>query len=62
MAAAKRNKITARDITGLKYFDRLAPLLERLHDVGYERDRAGIVNCTSTGIACWACSICSIRS
>jgi hypothetical protein len=33
--------MTARDITGLKYFDRLAPLLERLHDVGCQRDRAG---------------------
>ena len=41
MAAAKRKDITAQDITGLKYFDRLAPLLERLHDVGCQRDRAG---------------------
>src|SRR4051812_20847719 len=29
------------DIVGLKYFDRLMPLLERLHDVGTARDRAG---------------------
>jgi hypothetical protein len=29
------------DIVGLKYFDRLMPLLERLHDVGTQRDRAG---------------------
>ncbi len=29
------------DIVGLKYFDRLMPLLERLHEVGTERDRAG---------------------
>ena len=29
------------DVTGLKYFEKLAPLLERLHDVGCERDRAG---------------------
>jgi hypothetical protein len=29
------------DIVGLKYFDRLMPLLERLHDVGTKRDRAG---------------------
>ena len=30
-----------RDIVGLKYFDRLMPLLQRLHDVGTGRDRAG---------------------
>lgn len=29
------------DITGLKYFDKLAPLLERLHDDGCQRDTAG---------------------
>ena len=34
-------KIQAKDITGLKYFDQLAPLLQRLHDDGCERDRAG---------------------
>src|ERR1035438_8350898 len=33
--------ICEKDITGLKYFDKLKPLLERLHDVGCERDRAG---------------------
>ena len=31
-------KIQAKDITGLKYFDQLAPLLQRLHDDGCERD------------------------
>ena len=34
-------KIQAKDITGLKYFDQLSPLLERLHDDGCERDQAG---------------------
>ncbi len=29
------------DVTGLKYFDKLAPLLARLHDVGCQRDKAG---------------------
>ena len=33
--------VTAADATGLKYFEKLAPLLERLHDVGCARDRAG---------------------
>jgi hypothetical protein len=33
--------IREKDISGLKYFDKLKPLLERLHDVGCERDRAG---------------------
>ena len=41
MAGKDREEITARDITGLKYFDKLAPLLERLHDDGCARDRAG---------------------
>jgi DDE family transposase len=29
------------DVRGLRYFDQLAPLLGRLHDVGCRRDRAG---------------------
>lgn len=41
MAGRKRTKIREQDITGLKYFDKLAPLLERLHDDGCARDRAG---------------------
>lgn len=35
-----KQKIRASDITGLKYFEQLAPLLERLHNDGCERDRA----------------------
>ena len=34
-------KIREKDVRGLKYFDQLAPLLERLHPVGCERDFAG---------------------
>lgn len=34
------SEVRAPDIQGLKYFDQLAPLLQRLHDVGCERDRA----------------------
>jgi IS4 transposase len=34
-------RIREKDITGLKYFDQLGPLLERLHDVGCQRDTAG---------------------
>jgi hypothetical protein len=41
VARKERDRIQEQDITGLKYFDRLAPLLERLRDVGCERDRAG---------------------
>src|SRR6266581_4416005 len=41
MAARPRRKPTERDIVGLKYFDRLMPLLQRLHAVGTESDRAG---------------------
>ncbi len=41
MAAKKRTKVREEDVTGLKYFDRLAPLLQRLHDDGCGRDKAG---------------------
>jgi len=34
-------QIQEKDITGLKYFDQLAPLLECLHDDACERDTAG---------------------
>jgi hypothetical protein len=34
-------KFKESDITGLKYFDKLAPLLERLRDDACERDKAG---------------------
>jgi hypothetical protein len=37
----KRRDVTVADISGLKYFEQLRPLLERLHDVGCERDQAG---------------------
>lgn len=37
----RKDKIRESDVTGLKYFDQLAPLLERLHDDGCQRDRAG---------------------
>lgn len=39
--AAKDRKIQAKDVTGLKYFDKLAPLLDRLHGDGCDRDGAG---------------------
>lgn len=39
--AKKRDQIRAQDVTGLKYFRRLLPLFERLHDVGCGRDKAG---------------------
>jgi hypothetical protein len=41
MAGKRREKVREKDITGLKYFDRLLPLFERLHEVGCERDKAG---------------------
>ena len=33
--------VTEKDVVGLKYFRQLLPLLERLHDVGCARDKAG---------------------
>ena len=41
MAGQKRKDVEERDITGLKYFQELLPLFERLHEVGCQRDRAG---------------------
>jgi hypothetical protein len=38
---SRKPKIKSSDITGLKYFDQLAPLLQRLHNEGCERDTAG---------------------
>ena len=40
MAGKTRKRIRERDVIGLKYFDQLVPLLERLHDVGCQRDKA----------------------
>jgi hypothetical protein len=39
--SATAPNIQEKDVRGLKYFDQLAPLLERLHDVGCKRDIAG---------------------
>jgi len=41
VAGKRREKIDDRDVTGLKYFDKLAPLLKRLREEGCQRDRAG---------------------
>ena len=41
MARKRQPKVTAKDIKGLKYFRILQPFLQRLHDAGTERDRAG---------------------
>jgi hypothetical protein len=35
MAGKKREKVRDEDVTGLKYFDKLQPLLKRLHEVRY---------------------------
>ncbi len=39
--ARKTPKIRERDVQGLKYFKKLRPLFDRLHEVGCGRDRAG---------------------
>jgi DDE family transposase len=41
MAGRKREDVREEDVTGLKYFDKLAPFVARLHEVGCERDKAG---------------------
>ena len=39
--AGKAERLRAEQITGLKWLDRVLPLLNGLHDVGCEQDRAG---------------------
>ena len=41
MAGKHREGVREEDVTGLKYFDKLVPLLARLHNVGCQRDKAG---------------------
>src|SRR5512145_1264480 len=41
MSGKRREDVHEKDIQGLKYFDKLLPLLERLHEVGCGRDKAG---------------------
>lgn len=41
MANKRRPEVREKDLQGFKYFDRLLPLLERLHFVGTARDKAG---------------------
>ncbi len=41
MAQKRRRKVKESEVTGTKYLRKLLPLLERLHDDGCERDKAG---------------------
>jgi len=41
MSKREAEPLKSRDIQGLKYLERLLPLLDRLHDVGCQRDKAG---------------------
>jgi len=41
MAGMKRQRLRDEDVTGLKYFDQLGPLLARSHEVGCQGDKAG---------------------
>lgn len=41
MAKRPVKPLKPRDIQGLKYVERLLPMLDQLHDVGCQRDRAG---------------------
>jgi hypothetical protein len=41
MAKHQTKPLKPRDIQGLKYLDRLLPLLDQLHEVGCQRDKAG---------------------
>ena len=47
MAETTDRKFNEKDIVGLKYFSQLGVLLQQLHDVGCERDRAGNSNSNS---------------
>jgi hypothetical protein len=37
----RREEVRDEDVTGLKYFAKLRPMLDRLHEVGCQRDKAG---------------------
>ncbi len=41
MARKRRDKIRAKDLQGLKYFQKLLPLPDRLHEYRLEQDKAG---------------------
>ena len=41
MGRKKRDEIGEKDLSGLKYSDKLGPLLECLHDNACDRDTAG---------------------
>jgi hypothetical protein len=41
VARKKKPELQERDVGGMKHLQKLLPLLDRLHDVGCERDRAG---------------------
>ena len=41
MARKKKARVRERDVGGMKHLQKLLPLLDRLHDVGCEWDRAG---------------------
>ncbi len=41
MASKRKAKIKEKDLHGFKHFKLLIPVLERLHDDGCQRDRAG---------------------
>jgi len=41
MARKQQRKLREEDLQGFKYFEILGPLLESLHEVGTQRDRAG---------------------
>jgi len=41
MAGIRRAPVTERDLKGFKYFERLQPLLAKLHEVGTQSDKAG---------------------
>ena len=41
MAMAKRQKVTEKQLQGFKYFQKILPLLDRLHDHATQRDSAG---------------------
>ena len=45
-------KIKESDIAGLKYFDKLSPMSQRLHDDGCNEIPRAIASCTTISIAC----------
>ncbi len=52
MAGKRRPEVTDKDVSGLKYFDKLGPLLVGCTKLVVRETRLEIASCTSISTAC----------